>query len=460
MRELSANVKRVAMVAMAGFAMLCLYMAYWQVYRAPGLRADEHNTAARERFARIQPGQLLDRNGKPLLASRRTSEGYERTYPEGRDVCHLPGYNDRSGLQPRLRDALLGVGEFERPWGELLEGAGRGNDVRLTVDLDAQRLATRLMRGRRGAVVALDARDGAVLAMVSAPGYSPEAVLDNEWEYELFREDPVAPELNRALQGRYPPGSVMKILTVAAALDLNRVTSDSHLKCDGDWLVDGETITCPRAHGDISVARALEVSCNCIFAQLGEYIGGEDYRNYVKRFHLLDQADLPLPSVLGGMGELTGPNAEAMLAETAFGQGPTVVTPLALARMTLTIANGGMIVQPDIVAAVQTPDGRILRTGNGRELGRAISAATAANVAGMMAGVVEQGTGRAAALRSVRVAGKTGSAENPHGEPHAWFTAFAPADSPRVVVTVIVENGGSGAETALPIARRVMRLLL
>jgi len=102
------------------------------------------------------------------------------------------------------------------------------------------------------------------------------------------------------------------------------------------------------------------------------------------------------------------------------------VTPLALARMTLTIANGGMIVQPYIVAAVQTPDGRILRTGNGRELGRAISAATAANVAGMMAGVVEQGTGRAAALRSVRVAGKTGSAENPHGEAHAWFWPSRP----------------------------------
>ncbi len=460
MRELSANVKRVAMVAMVGFAMLCLYMAYWQVYRAPGLRADKHNTAARERLARIQPGQLLDRSGETLLGSRRTSKGYERTYPEGRDVCHLTGYNDRSGLQPRLRDALLGVGEFEQSWGELLEGASRGNDVRLTVDLDAQQLATRLMRGKRGAVVALDARDGAVLAMVSAPSYSPEAVLDDKWEYELFRSDPVAPELNRALQGRYPPGSVMKILTVAAALDLDRVAPDSHLKCDGDWLVDGETITCPRAHGDISVARALEVSCNCIFAQLGGYIGGEDYRSYVKRFHLLDQADLPLPSVLGGMGDLTGPNAAAMLAETAFGQGPTVVTPLALARMTLTIANGGMVVQPYIVAAVQTPDGRILQSGHGRELGRAISAATAANVAGMMAGVVEEGTGRDAALRGVRVAGKTGSAENPHGEAHSWFTAFAPADDPRVVVTVIVENGGSGAEAALPIARRVMRLLL
>ncbi len=460
MHEMTANVKRVAMVAMAGFAILSLHIAYWQVYRAPGLRADEHNTRARDRMQKMQPGDMVDRNGTPLLTSRRTSKGWERVYPEGRDVCHLTGYNDRSGLQPAMRDAFWGVGEYEKPWSEFLEGLSAGNTVRLTVDLDAQRLATQLMRGQTGAVVALDARDGAILATVSSPGYDPESVLENKWEFEIFREDPASPELNRVLQGRYPPGSVMKILSAAAAIDLGRVSPETDFECDGDYVVDGNEITCPRAHGTVTLARALEVSCNCAFTQLGEYIGGADYRDYVKRFHLLDSGALQLPSVTGGMGELEGEDAEAMLAATVFGQGATVITPLAIARMTLTIANGGLAVQPYIVAAVEDAGGSVVASGSGRELGRAISASTAATVAGMMVGVVEDGTAQDASLRSVQVAAKTGSAQNPAGEPHAWFTAFAPAKDPRVVVTVIVEHGGSGAEAALPIARRLMRQLL
>ena len=160
------------------------------------------------------------------------------------------------------------------------------------------------------------------------------------------------------------------------------------------------------------------------------------------------------------MGDVTGPKGDVLLAETAFGQGQTLVTPLAIARLTLTIARGGEVLQPWIVAEVVGPDGRRISTGKARNLGRAVSAETAREVAGMMVEVVEDGTAREASLRGIEVAAKTGSAENPHGEPHAWFTAFAPADDPQVVVTVVVENGGAGSEAALPVARRIMRLLL
>ncbi|HUT75371.1 MAG TPA: penicillin-binding transpeptidase domain-containing protein [Armatimonadota bacterium] len=460
MREWSAGIRRIALVAMAGFALQCAYLSYWQVFRAPSLRADEHNTRAQERLKRIEPGKLLDRHGDVMLDARRTTRGWERVYPQGRDACHVTGYNSRSGVQSALRDAFLGIGSYEKPWHEFIEGLDRGNDVRLTIDLRAQQLATRLLRGQRGAVVALDARDGAVLTMVSAPGYDPETLLDNDWEYNLFREDPTAPELNRALQGLYPPGSVMKILTAAAALDLGRVTPDTKLTCEGSCEVDGEVITCPRRHGSITITQALELSCNVGFTKIGQMIGADDFRGYVKRFHLLDQANLPLPSAAGRMGELTGPRGKVMLAETAFGQGQTLVTPMAIARLTLAIASGGQVRQPYVVAAVLDAGGSTVNSRQALDLGRAVSAQTAAEVAGMMVGVVEEGTAQDAALRSVEVAGKTGSAENPHGEPHAWFTAFAPADSPRVVVTVIVENGGAGSEAAVPIARRVMLQLL
>ena len=149
-----------------------------------------------------------------------------------------------------------------------------------------------------------------------------------------------------------------------------------------------------------------------------------------------------------------------LLAETAFGQGETLVTPFAIARLTLAIANGGVVLEPYLVDTVRSPQGRIIFSARPHEVGRAVSPETAAAVAGMMVKVVEEGTGRVARLRGISVAGKTGSAENPHGRPHSWFTAFAPADRPEVVVTAVVENGGAGAEAAAPIVREVMAYLL
>ncbi|GAG40725.1 unnamed protein product, partial [marine sediment metagenome] len=200
MQQLARNIKRVAMVPTVGFLVLCLFLAYWQVIRAPALRADSNNSRAQARLKSIEPGELRDRHGKLLLGAERGARGFKRTYPEGRYVCHLTGYDRKTGIQPRIRAALLGIGRYEKPWAELLEGPRRGNDVALTVDLAAQQLATRLMRRRRGAVIALDARTGAILTMVSAPAYDPEQILKSNWDYELFTEDPEAPELNRALQ--------------------------------------------------------------------------------------------------------------------------------------------------------------------------------------------------------------------------------------------------------------------
>ncbi len=460
MNELARAIKRVALVSTVGFAVLCVYLSWWQVVRAPALRADTHNSRARDRLRIIRPGELLDADGEVLLGVDRGREGWERTYPAGRYVAHLTGYNDRSGLQRGLHDALLGVGRFEKPWAEFVEGPLRGNDVTLTVDLDAQQLATRLLRGRRGAVVALGAQSGAVLALVSAPSYDPARILDSEWDYRLFQEDPELPELNRALQGLYPPGSVLKIMTAAIALDLDRVEPDTTFDCDGSYEIGGAEITCPRAHGAVTLARALAVSCNTTFARLGEYVGGDEFMDYVQRFELLEPAHVALPASSGKIGDLSGDDYEVLLAETAFGQGETLVTPFAIARMTLALANGGTVLEPYLVSRVTSPGGRVLVSGRRRVVGQAVSAATAAEVAGMMAGVVEEGTGRVAALRGIEVAGKTGSAENPHGEAHSWFTAFAPVDRPQFVVTCVVENAGAGSEAAAPIVREMLAYLL
>ena len=459
-REMSRNIRRVAMIPAVGFALLCVFLGYWQVYKAPELRANEHNTRARDRLAKIEPGQVLDSGGDPLLGIAREGGKWQRTYPEGEAVCHITGYNDRSGVQKSLRDALLGIGRYESPWAEFTEGPARGNDVTLTLDLDAQQMGTRLLRGERGAVVALDARTGAVLALVSAPGYEPEGLVDNEWDYQMFQNDPATPELNRALQGVYPPGSVMKILSAAAVLDLDRVDRDTEFECDGEYEVDGATITCPRAHGTVTLDEALQVSCNTTFARLWSYIAADEFLDYMNRFDMLGGAELPLPSSKGKVGDFGGENRDVLLAESLFGQGETLVTPLAVARMTLAIAHGGTALAPYLVERITAPSGASIYTARPNELGQAVSAETAAAVAGMMANVVEEGTGGVAAIRGVEVAAKTGSAENPHGQAHSWFTAFAPADDPQVVVTVVVENAGAGSEAAGPIVRQMLIHLL
>lgn len=459
-RPLARNIQRVAMVPVLGFALLCVFLGYWQVFRAPDLRADQYNRWAHERVRNTEPGRLLDARERVVLGAERGAEGWERTYPAGVGAAHLTGYNERSGLQRSLRDAMLGIGRYESPWAEFIEGPTHGNDVRLTIDLETQRLATRLLRRHRGAVVALDARTGAVLALVSAPTYDPEEVLASTYSYRLFQDDPEKPEYNRAVQGLYPPGSVMKVFTAAVALDLDRVKRDTKFECSGSYSIDGARITCPRTHGSVTIERALAVSCNTTFAQLGRYFSADEYVDYAGRFGLLDPATLPLPSSRGSIAGFTGADRDLMLAQTAIGQGETLITPLAIARMTLTVANRGRGLEPYLVESIRAPSGRVIAQARPREVASPVSAETARVLAGMMATAVEDGTGRPAAIRGVRVAGKTGSAENPHGKAHSWFTAFAPVDEPRVVVTAIVENAGAGSEFAAPIVREVMAHLL
>ncbi|MFW5867647.1 MAG: penicillin-binding transpeptidase domain-containing protein, partial [Armatimonadota bacterium] len=245
-----------------------------------------------------------------------------------------------------------------------------------------------------------------------------------------------------------------------AVLDLGRVRRDTEFDCDAEYEIDGATLTCPRAHGTVTLDEALQVSCNTTFAELGEYLTADEFVDYVGKLRLLQQPQVPLPSSRGSVAEFTGESRDVLLAESLFGQGETLVTPFAIARMTLAIANAGMVLEPYLVERITAPSGETVRHARTGEAGRAISAETARSLAGMMVNVVEEGTGGVAEIRGVDVAAKTGSAQNPHGRSHSWFTAFAPADDPQVVVTVLVENAGAGSEVAGPIVRELMVHLL
>jgi peptidoglycan glycosyltransferase len=462
MTEYSTAIRKLAVLILAGFVALCLGLTYWQVVMAPRLNADQYNERQQRRLARIEPGRITTADRLTILDRQRADGSWQPTYPQGHAFAHLTGYNRASGLQKGLRDALFAQGPYANPWEQLLRGQPVGNDVVLTINGAAQKVALQELEGKRGAVVALDPTTGATLVLASSPTYDPALVTSSPQEMDLFRFDPQSPEFNRALQGLYAPGSVFKIFTAAAAIDLGLVTPDTRFTCGGTERVDKARVVCRLSggHGSLDLDKALYDSCNVVFAKVGAQISPESFIQYGKKFHLLDQADLALPSVLGRMYDFRGFKGKVALAEAAFGQGATMMSPLQIARLTAAIANQGRVLQPYLIASVVSAERRVVYRGQARDMGQAVSAATASTVAGMMQDVVEKGTGRAVAMSHVAVAAKTGSAENPQGEPHAWFTCFAPVSRPRAVVTVIVEHGGAGGEAAGPIARRVLSCLL
>ncbi len=463
MDQLNIAIRRLALWPLIGFAAVCVALTYWQILKAPELNAADTNNRAQRMLQRIEPGAVLSADGVEILGAIRAEDSWERLYPDTSYFCHLTGYSNKTGLQKTLSEALFAQGRYSHPWEDLLAGGGRGNDVTLTIRASLQRTAHELMRGRPGAVIAMDPRDGALLCLYSSPTYDAEAVTRTQDDYDVFTLDPSRPELNRPLQGLYAPGSVFKIFTAAAAIDAGLADPGKKLRCAGSERVGTATVKCRKTsgHGEITLETALADSCNIVLAKLAEQLGPERFREYAKRFHLLDAANLPLHVSNGRMSGFSGPKAEKLAIAASYGQGETLITPMAIARLTATIARGGKVVQPSLIARVTSPGGAVLKQSAPEELDRAVSEDAARAVAGMMRATVESGTGKAADLGWVEVAAKTGSAELGGDQvPHAWFTCFAPYDDPRVVVTVIVENGGSGADTAGPVAVEVLSAAL
>ncbi len=462
MRTLQTNIIKLSLVPLVGFLIVCISLGYWQVIRAPALRAHPYNDQAQQRAKSIQPGQVYTSDDQLILGVRQTPEGWVRAYPAGEVYAHRTGYDYKTGLSQGLHQALLGVGRYENFWRNFRNGRPTGLNVILTLDSSAQATAARLLRGKRGAVVALQPQTGAVLALASAPSYDPQRVLDNDIVYEMFRSDPASPELNRALQGLYPPGSVFKIFTAAAALDAGVANPQTVFTCAGAETIAHTLVKCRNAsgHGRVSLTWALADSCNVTFAKLAEQLGPQRFRSYAKKFHLLDSAKLCLPGKSGKMADVLAYKGERELVQAGFGQGATLLTPVAVAQLAATIANGGQVIRPYLVDSIEEFNGRVVYRGRGQHLGQAISQQTADQVEGMMVVAVEKGTGGGAAIRGTVVAAKTGSAENPHGPPHAWIVVLAPAHQAQAVVVVVVENGGSGGEVAAPIAREVLKALL
>jgi peptidoglycan glycosyltransferase len=431
------------------------------VVEGPALDADPRNPRA-ARLA-VGRGTIVARDGTPLAVTR---DG-KRYYPLGSALAHTVGYASARygtfGLEDAFDRQLRAPPQSTDPLAAALEIAGgahrrpRGDDIVTTLDVDVQRaLVAGLDPYARAAGVVLDPRTGAVLALASVPSFNPNTL---ERDFPVLRADGQSPLLDRAISGLYPPGSTFKIVTAADALDAGVVTPDSVFTDNGGLAVGNFTVRDDESErtGRQTLVGAFALSSNVDFAGIALDLGVERWFAYAGRWGLGDSLEFDLPAArdrLPSRAEVS----PSVLAQLGFGQASLLVTPLRMALVAATIANAGTTPRPFLVHSIaQRATSLATRP---ETLAEPVSAQTASDVRDMMIAVVARGTGTASALPDVTVAGKTGTATNPHGKSHAWFVAFAPAQAPRVALAVVVENVGYGGTFAAPIARRVLRVAL
>lgn len=464
--NMKRNVYKLGIMLMGLLLLLVVYLSYLQIGyggRAQALVTNPYNRRVQEMEMLVQRGTIYDANGSVLAATEFDGKENRRVYPSGAGAAHLLGYLSerygRAGLESAYDPYLLGMegsdklrNFFNRIGGQ----EQKGGDLMLTVDASLQELAGQLLGGRRGAVVLLNPRTGALLTVASSPSYDPN-YLDENWPRLVQAED--SPLLNRALQGAYPPGSTFKIITAAGILAAKPETAKQNFNCQGYITVEGYKLTDLSVHGQVYLSRALSVSCNTTFAQLGLNLGADGFYRTFKAFGLDQDPKLGLavrPGTLAAPEDMI----QTELASSAIGQGEVLISPLHMALAAAAVANQGVIMRPYLVESVKDSTGAAVQSAAPRQWLTATTPDVAAEIKSGMVEAVRSGTATAAAVSGTQVAGKTGSAQNPHGQTHAWFVGFAPAEQPRLAIAVVLENGGAGASVAAPLAGKLLAAAL
>jgi penicillin-binding protein A len=481
------QISRLAVASLVLVISLIVGTTYWQAWAAPSL-ADRRDNAIKvvAQFT-IKRGAIFAADGSVLARNRpRRVSGktfYFRRYPGRERFAHAVGYStqarSRSGIEQSRNDFLTGANAnlatlLDTTLDRIRGATIRGNDLFLTLRPAAQKVAMRALGGQCGAAVALEPKTGRVLVMASSPSYDPNLV---ERSFGRIQRGAgpcgIAPLLNRASSGLFAPGSIFKVVTAAAALDSGRYSVDSTFYDPGYCIEYGQRVRnydTSSPFGTVNFTQALVNSINSSFCEMGKKLGPELILDYARRFGFYADppVDLPsgerAPSGLYRAGKLLPRSQESRAdpGRLAFGQERMVVTPLQMAMVAAAIANKGVVMEPYLTDRVRKPDRTLLLRTRPDELRRAVKPEVADQIAAMMEGVVSGGTGTAAQIPGVRVAGKTGTAETGRqGRNTTWFISFAPVDNPRVAVAVVLQNqSGTGGSTAAPIAKEIMQALL
>jgi peptidoglycan glycosyltransferase len=480
----NAPLRRVAIAALVMFGALLLNANWLQVVHAKSLRDKPGNTRVLLSQYEHQRG-LIVAGGITVARSVPSNDRlkYQRVYPFGPEYAPITGYfsilPSITGIERAENPILSGDDDrlFVRRLSDLITGrTPRGGTVVLTVNPKAQDAAWRGLAGKFGAVVALDPRTGAILALASSPSYNPNVLASHDPRAvtiaaDRLNSDPSKPLLDRAIGELYPPGSTFKVVTSAAALGSGNYTPSTVIPAPHQLPLPlttkrlsnfGNEVCSPS--GRMTLADALRISCNTAFAGLGLRLGADALDREATAFGFGTAPQIPLQTAASVFPNNPNP---PQTAQSAIGQFDVAVTPLQMAMVAAGVANHGVVMKPYLVKELQGPDLSVLDQTQPQVLSQPLDAPAASELTSMMIGVVRSGTGTSAQIPGVTVAGKTGTAQHGTGAaPHAWFIAFAPAENPTVAVAVLVENGGNlnreatGGKVAAPIARSVIEAVL
>ena len=483
---MNAPIRRLSTVVALLFSALLVSTTLIQFVQARSLNERPDNrrtllaTYARER------GQILV-GGAPIAKSVPSKDELKwlRTYPKKDLYAHVTGYYSFTygaggGIEGAEDSLLSGASDklFYRRVSDILTGKEQtGASLELTLDAKAQAAADKALGNQRGAVVALNPKTGEVLALVSHPSYDPSVLSSHDTTrvvaaWKKLNADGDRPMVDRAIAGNlYPPGSTFKVVTTAAALESGKFTEESQIPGPATLDLPQTTVNLPNddrrpcgPNDKTSLTHALEISCNTAYGWLGMQVGADAFRAQAAKFGIGDRLSIPMTVTPSSVPAQLN---EPQLAQSAIGQYDVRVTPLQMAMVAAAIANKGIVMKPYLVSKVTSSDLETIDEAQPEQLSQAVSANTAAALTRMMETVVKSGTGTAAQISGVEVAGKTGTAQHATGQPpHAWFISFAPAQDPKVAVAVVVEDGGNagseafGGRVAAPIAKAVMEAVL
>jgi penicillin-binding protein A len=481
---MNRQIRRVAVFVLALFFLMFSAPFYWQVIQSDKLANDPRNARKLFKEYSLERGKMVLSDGQPVAISVATDDKlkFQRSYPQGPHYGMITGFYSlvfgSSLAESAFNTYLVGKApeQFAQNLVDLFTAESTpGGTLRLTIDPNTQTIAERELGQRKGAVVALDYKTGKVLAMTTFPRYDPNQLSSHDSDkiranWNRLLKDPNQPLLNRATDALYPPGSTFKVVTAAAALE-DGIGTNQPLPSPDAYTPPKTTRQIRNFGGSscssskqLTMPDALAISCNTTFAALGNRVGPTKLSDEAEKFGLNEKSPYQLRAATSSIPREMDPPATA---QSAIGQRDVRVSPLQMAMVAATIANGGERMAPHVVDRVIDNRGKLVKQFDDESLGQAIPGSVADDVKQMMGAVVERGTGNFAKIDGVQVFGKTGTAQNAEGAaPHAWFIGFAEQGDRSIAVAVVVENGGdlgseaTGGHVAAPVAKEVMQAYL
>ncbi|MCD8012459.1 MAG: penicillin-binding protein 2 [Lachnospiraceae bacterium] len=451
-----------------GFVLLFVamigYLVYLNVWKADSLNSSSYNTKQDANEDKYVRGSIYSSDGQTLAYTSVADDGTEtRIYPYGNVFSHVIGYssNGKAGLESTSNSDLMN--SHTSVLTQLREDSDEkqmGDSVYTTLNTTLQQTAYSALGSYDGAVIVMEPDTGKILAMVSKPDFDPNEI-GSIWD-EVVNDSSSSVLLNRATQGLYPPGSTFKILTTLAYMRENPTTySGFSFSCEGTYEESGASIHCynNKVHGTVDLKTAFAKSCNTAFASIGLGLESNSLADVCEEF--LFNSSLPT-SLQHSVSQFTLSSSASYgeIMQTAIGQGETLVTPLHMALITSTVANGGIMMRPYLVDAVVASDDTVVSSTSASKYKRLMTTEEASVLNEYMEETVISGTATSLSWYDYTVAGKTGSAEygsDGSSGTHSWFVGYSTSDDVDIVVVVIAEDGGAGSDTAVPIASQIFQ---